>query len=123
MKLKFSLAMAVFSTVAISSCATLSDSGKRVKIVDPSELAEVKAKCVYKGELSGSGEADDATTGAQLAAISLRNKAAEMRANIVVSRMRPEKSFGMLAANNTINGIGFFCPPAVAEKLMNAESM
>ena len=123
MRVGLSFVAAALLVSILSSCATLSEGGRRVKIVDPSELTEVKAKCAYKGELSGTGESEDEATGVSLATIDLRNRAAEMRANIVVSRLRPHKTVGMLAASNTVKGQGFFCPPAVAEKLMNAESM
>ena len=104
-------------------CATLSPAGKKVKIVDPVELSAVKAKCEYIGTVSGTGDADDANTGRSLAKIELKNHAAEMRANVVVSKLQPEGVPGAILRGWQVRGQGYFCVPEVLATLTDAESM
>jgi len=105
-------------------CATPTSASRLVKIVDPSELAGVKGKCEYVGLVSGSGEGPDASTGKSYALIDMKNKAAEMKANVVVSKLEAERfSSGVLAPTSQLKGQGFFCHPDLMPKFTDAEGL
>jgi len=105
----------------LSGCATLTEGGKKIKIVDPAELSEAK-KCEQVAEVNGSAEGEG-DTGDRLALVDMKNNAANLGANIVVSKLRSEKTYGWMAPKHTLHGQAFKCPEEQYAKLTNAESL
>jgi hypothetical protein len=108
----------VILTFGSFGCATLTPAGKLVKIVDPVQLNDVK-DCKELEAISESSENQYA--GEKIATLHLKNKAAELGANVIVSKLKAEKTIGILSAAYVVKGKAFNCPDSVLKNLHSAE--
>lgn len=95
----------------LSSCASLDQKSKTVKIVNQQQ-APLLSACTVKEPVFGSTE-----FGQEQLIINLKNETAKKNGNVLLSTMITERGFGWLNLSEKTSGIVYECPEVTLDRL------